>query len=110
LISYNLIENADSICGYNCDAITVVLQSIRNKSIIKRTLYYSSKLSIDPKYFKNYRSYANDKIYPIIKAVPLRIVTEFDWLPVEITMNAYKVEKTDISDKEFKLDKSLFVK
>jgi hypothetical protein len=107
LISYTIIENADSICGYNCNAIRVVLQSMKDKSIMKRTIYYSSQLAINPDHFKNYRSYANNRIYPLTKSIPLRIVTEFAGFPVEITMNATKVEQTNISDTEFKIDKSL---
>jgi len=110
LLSYQIIENADTICGYNCNAIKVVLQSLTDSSIMKRTIFYSPKLFINPDYFENYRSYANYKIYPLTKAVPLRIITEYDGLPVEITMNANKVEQTNIDDKEFQLDKSLFIK
>lgn len=110
LISYKITENADSICGYNCNSIQVVLQNTKDKSIIKRTIYYSKQLSINPEYFNEYMSYGNNKIYPLTKSVPLRIITEYDGLPIEITMNAIKVEQVNINDKEFQLDKRLFIK
>lgn len=110
LVSYQIIENVETICGYKCNAIKVILQSTADSTIMQRTIFYSSQLYINPEYFKDYKSYANNKIYPLTKAIPLKIVTEYSGLPVEITISANKVEQANIDDKEFQLSKSLFIK
>lgn len=102
LISYKITRNADKICGYICDAIQVEIQTFPDKSIMKRTIFYSSQLYVNPEHFKKYRSYANYQIYPITKSVPLRLVTEYEGLPVVIIINAEKVELVKIDDDEFK--------
>jgi hypothetical protein len=110
LLSYEIIENAETICGYKCNAIKVVLQSTVDSSFMQRTIFYSPQLYVNPEYFKYYKSYANYKIYPLTKAIPLKIVTEYSDFPIEITVSANKVEPANIDDNEFELDKSLFIK
>lgn len=110
LVSYKIQHQAATICGYSCDAIHMVIISEEHKQRYKRTIYYAPQLYIDPAYFKLYRHYANDKMYALAKGLPLRIVMEFGWLPVEITMDATKVELEPIAESELQLDRRLYIK
>lgn len=103
MISYKIIKSADIICGYVCDAIELKIKSSNDGSLISRTIYYTSRLHIDPMHFRRYRSYANNQVYQIIQAVPLRIVMDFEGFPVTIIMNAERVEVVSIDDREFQL-------
>lgn len=49
-------------------------------------------------------------VYAIPQGLPLRIILEFEGLPVGITMNATKVEPASIADSELQLDRTLFIK
>lgn len=110
LVSYTVQHHATTICGYRCDAIQLVLLSGADQRHIKRTVYYAPQLYVNPDHFKPYRDYANDKVYTITQGLPLRIVMEFEGMPVEITMNATKIEQVHIADKELQLDPFLYIK
>jgi hypothetical protein len=110
LISYTITENADTICGYICNSIRIVTGWPGRENKLIRTLYYNKDLAVDPSNFKNYRGYAHWKVYQITKAIPLRIVIDDGVSPFAIVMEAVKVERTPVSDKVFKQDKSLSVK
>jgi hypothetical protein len=77
---------------------------------LTRTLYYSPELAVDPGHFKSYRSYAHSEVYRITRAIPLKIVIDDGQSPFTVVMEAEKVEKQTISDKEFKQNKSWPVK
>jgi len=108
IISYTIQENADTICGYVCNAIHIITQREGTNNQLARTLYYNSEVALNPDHFKNYNSYAYSKLYQITRALPLKIVVEDE--AFEITMEAEKVEKVPISDKELKQNKSLKVR
>jgi hypothetical protein len=110
LITYEIKENADTICGYVCKSIKVVTQRVGTKNLVTRTLYYNPEIAVDPEHFKSYKSYAHWKVYQITRSVPLKIVMDDDRSPFIIVMEAEKVEKVKVSDKEFRQNKSFPVK
>lgn len=110
LLEYTIDKHADTICGYPCDAIHVLLISGTDHQQIRRTIYYAPSLYINPVYFLPYRDYANDKIYALTRGLPLHIVTEFEGLPVEITMTATKVEPMVLNNMDLQPDRRLPVK
>jgi|LakMenE18May11ns_1017448.scaffolds.fasta_scaffold9848408_3 hypothetical protein len=109
LISFEIKKNVDKICGYNCNVISVLLQSTKDKSKLKKQLFYSDRLYVNPNNFQNYRSYGNNRIYELIKSQPLRIIMQFEGLPIEIKMNAIRVTEEKVLDGLFLIDKSLIM-
>lgn len=100
---FKIVKSVDVICGYVCDAIEFKIQSLVDGTVTTRTIFYSPRLYVDPTHFHRYRSYANNQIYFITKAVPLRLVTEYAGLPVTFIINATSVEFASIDDNQFKL-------
>jgi hypothetical protein len=101
LVSYKIRKNVEVICGYNCDAIEVKLQSVITGKTTSRTIYYSPELYVDYRYFNRYRSYGNNQVYQIIQAVPLRYVTEYEGVPITFIIDAKLVEVVPIDDTVF---------
>lgn len=102
IIAYKIIRNADTICGYTCHLIEMEIQSQNDGSIMKRKIFYSPELYVNPEYFRNYRSYANHQVYKLTRSIALRLVTEYHGFPVVVIINAEKVEIEKVPDSEFK--------
>ncbi|OUS00725.1 hypothetical protein A9Q86_08165 [Flavobacteriales bacterium 33_180_T64] len=91
--SYEIEKKTDTILGYICDKL-----SIKDKYGTK-TYYYSSKLSLDPNYYKSFTISNKDKVVMLMQAIYLRLEMSYSALSIDIIA-------TDIKRK--KLKKSTF--
>src|SRR5262249_14832091 len=97
LLKYEISKNATTISGYKCDRITVVVgRKDDPMSFIVRNIYYSKDLPLNPQKFKAFKVYCTDKVFGLIRAVPLRIeIDTADW-PFTMRFEAVKVIKRSI--------------
>lgn len=104
LLRYEVVENADTICGYRCHRIQVMTCSKSDKDdIMIRFIFYAPDLIIDPKNFKKFESYSNDEVYKITKSAFLRIEMVTPYLPFRLRMEATKVTPRSLDINEVSL-------
>ena len=94
---YKIVEQADSILGEVCDLLIVHDRYGTKKH------YYSSKYSLDPKYYRNFTASNMNKTAKLKKAIYLRLEMEYD--PYIITVEAKKIKRKRLSNKIFKVPK-----
>jgi agmatine/peptidylarginine deiminase len=95
--SYEISKKTDTILGYVCDQLAV-----KDKYGTK-TYYYSSELSLNPSYYKNFTSSNKDKIVSLMQAVYLRLDMSFPEISVHII--ATDVRRKKLKKSTFKLPK-----
>jgi hypothetical protein len=101
LIRYELFKNADTICGYVCDRLKVMIgsKSDPNYAII-RNISFNTQLVVDPENFKKSGVWCNYDVYSITRSIPLRIeVIASDW-PFTLCYIAEKVDARALTDEE----------
>lgn len=102
ILKHEIIKNADTILGYICDEVII---TTKNK-IYKN--FYSSKLPIDPKLFKDDKMYVWYQYLLIAKALSLKTIIETPQLTAVST--AVKVKPMKLDDKIFELPKGCKLK
>ena len=88
--AYEISKKTDTILGYVCDQLAV-----KDKYGTK-TYYYSSELSLNPSYYKNFTSSNKDKIVSLMQAVYLRLDMSFPEISVQhliYKMDTWNVKK-----------------
>ncbi len=106
LLKYEVLENADTICGYVCNRLKVMTGNKSDKSdVLVRFIFYAPALAIDPGKFKKFSSYANDEVYKITRSAFLRIEMVSPFLPFIIRMEADKVVPRPVEKSEVTLSK-----
>jgi len=99
---YKIYKKTDTILGYLCDKLIIT------SSDVKTTYYYSNKLSIDPKYYKNLTVLNKNKIVEIMKSCYLRFIHENEYFIAD--MIAVKVKREDLDDKIFEIPNYKYLK
>jgi len=99
---YEIHKKADTILGYLCDKLIV------NDANVKSTYYYSSKLSIDPKHYKNLTVMNKNKIVEIMKSCYLRFIHENEYFTADVI--AVKVKRENLNDKIFEIPDYKYLK
>lgn len=99
---FEIHKNVDTILGYLCDKLIV------NDSNVKTTYYYSSKLSIDPAFYKNLTVMNKNKIVEIMKSCYLRFVHENEYFIADAI--AVKVKREVLNDKIFEIPEYKYLK
>lgn len=89
--SYDIEKKTDTILGFICDKL-----SIKDQYGTK-TYYYSSELSLDPNYYKNFTVLNKDKIVKLMQAVYLRLEMSYPALSVDIIATDVKRKKLKTS-------------
>jgi hypothetical protein len=104
IIDFKVEDSPDTIIGYNCKILTIKTKPIDKETPVWiRRFYYSSKIYVNPEYFKNYRHNNQDFIYSKIQSIPLRIDIEYsDHI---VTWMAKSIERSDLNDDLFELNK-----
>jgi hypothetical protein len=95
VISFKLNKHVEEILGYMCDELILTCKSGIQK------YYFTSKLGIDAKLYKNHK-YENWYEYlKLTNAIPLKMIIEKAQFSMEITATEIKPMKLD--NKEFQL-------
>lgn len=95
IIESNIVENADTIAGYNCHLLTVTT------SEEKHQYYYSPHIAINPDDYRNHKYGFWDFFVSKTNSLPLKVVTESD--SEIITIEAVEVNEMKIGDYKFEL-------
>lgn len=104
LVSLESLDRMQTICGYPCKGVKAVTWTGNDpEQEIKRILYYTDAVSIDPQNFHSYRTYASNRVLPKIKSWPLRIEMHLWGAPFIIIMEAEEVIPGNLSDKDVKM-------
>jgi hypothetical protein len=107
ILSYNIIPAADTVCGYICDRLEVLIGNKTDENVLlHRNISFTHELSLDPERFKGSQAYCAYEIYTITRSVHLRIEMKApDW-PFNICFEASKVIKRQVPDEELALPKN----
>jgi hypothetical protein len=98
LISFDITKNADTILGYPCDMIRVVIATSDDpRDILIRNIFYSNDLPLDPKAYKHIDAFCHNEVFPLIRSIPLRIDMMTPAWPFDIRFEAVKVEKRKVA-------------
>ena len=111
ILSYSIRKNADTILGLPVDELTIVTATKADKNNkITRRIYYSSKYPILPQHASHLISFANNQVFKLTKALPLRIELETEKLPFVIRMQAVRVIPRTVTPEELALPKGVKIK
>jgi hypothetical protein len=101
--------NEETILGYTCKGFYIESRVIKNFPTLfkdrKRSYFFSSSFPVESKQFKNCNFNNLNKVYSEIKAIPLKIVDEFNG--TIITYTAISIEQKSLDMKIFEIDKNL---
>ena len=100
--SYELVENADTISGYQCDALIVKDQ------YGTKTYYYNKTIATDPKQYANFKGSNKNKIVAIMESLYLKLEMEYDLYSVEVI--AKKVDRLALEEYVFSLPEHTVLK
>lgn len=101
LLRYEIQENADTICGYVCNRLNVLIGNKNDKeALLMRFIFYVPELIVDPEKFKEFGGYCNYEVYKITKSAFLRIEMLNSYWPFKLRMEATKVIPRSLSEKE----------
>lgn len=103
-ISYKheIVKNADTILNIVCDKLIYI------DKYGKKEYYYSSKLSLNPKYYTNFNYSNQNEILKLTKAVSLKVVSNYNMFVVEKI--AVDIKKVRLEDDTFNLPKHSVLK
>jgi hypothetical protein len=93
--SYEIQKNADTIMGYQCDALKVKDQ------YGTKTYYYNRTIATDPKQYANFKGSNKNKIVAIMESLYLKLEMEYDLYTVKVV--AKKVERMPLDEETFQL-------
>jgi hypothetical protein len=111
LLRYEIKKNVDTILGYPVDVIIVLTGKANQPGTqMLRRIYYSSQFPINPRHASHLKSYSNDKVFAMIKAVPLRIDMETQAWPVIVRYEATSIKRRTVADAEIDLPKGAIIK
>lgn len=101
LLRFEIFKNADTISGYVCDRIRVLIGNKFNKdAFLMRLISFSPELAIDPEKFKKFGSYCNYEVYKITRSAFLRIEMIAPHWPFVLRMEATKVVPRSVNTEE----------
>jgi hypothetical protein len=98
-----IVEKVDSVAGYLCDALV-----IRRDDGGTMTYYYSSKLALDPEYYKGSTNSAKYDVMKKIKSIYLKLVIDTSYGVVE--SRAMSVEWKKLPDAFFEVPEDAVLK
>lgn len=111
LIRYNLIPNADTICGYVCDRLQVVIGDKDNKEVfLLRNISFSRDLPLDPEKFKGMTTFCAYEIYKITRSVHLRIEMIAEHWPFVMCYQGIRVDHRPVTAKEIAIPQNAILK
>lgn len=106
ILQYTIRKNADTILGVPVNELTVITAKKANKSNqITRRIYYSSKYPMLPQHASHLYNLADNEVFKITKAIPLRIEIESDAWPFSVRYQAVRIIPRKIAPTEFQLPK-----
>lgn len=98
---FDHLDKQELVCGQMCDIVeTVSFTKGEPDYPIRRTLFYSSIVSLRGDRFHSYRSYASDKVFKKIKCWPLKIQLESTTMPFVYIINAVQIIPKKLMDAE----------
>lgn len=111
LLRYEIIENSDTICGYACNRLNVLVGNKNNKeALLMRFIFYAPELVVDPEKFRDFGAYCNYEVYKITKSAFLRIVMQTPYWPFTLRMEATKVIPRSLNINEVSLPENAIKK
>ena len=91
VFSYQIEKRTDTILGYICDKLIV------NDGYGTKTYYYSSELSLDPEYYKNFTIGNKYAITKLMKAIYLKLEMTYEAITVSLVATEVKWQKLEQS-------------
>jgi len=111
LLRYEIKLNVDTICGYPCDMIRVLIAKKEHPDyVMKRYIYFSNQLHLNPEKFKSYTTYCNNQVFELTHAIPLRIEMDVAAWPFTMRFEAVRVIQRQVTAEEIMIPKNVPVK
>ncbi|WP_298903922.1 hypothetical protein [uncultured Psychroserpens sp.] len=89
--SYKIEKRTDTILGYICDKLIV------EGGYGTKTYYYTSELSLNPEYYKNFTIGNKYDIMKLMKAIYLKLEMTYDAISVRVVATEVKKQKLENS-------------
>ncbi len=106
ILRYDIKKNADTILGIPVNMLTIVTANKANrKNEITRRIFYNAKYPVLPQHASHLYSYANNEVFKLIKAIPLRIEMESEFWPFVVRYQAVRIIPRTITPAELQLPK-----
>ena len=102
ITSIKILNKIDTILGYSCQILEVkstFYPLTKGRKWLRRFYFNQNNFHINYKYLKKYKTNSQNKIYKLIKTLPLRIYVEIDGVKLDYV--ATSVERKTLDDSLF---------
>ncbi len=101
IASSEIDKNKDTVLGRNCTILRVIANDLLGKPSRISTYYFDESIGINPEWYENVRFSSYDKIYAIMKSLPIKTIHETEHYTV--TSVAVSIKKQAIDSSVFQL-------
>jgi len=101
IVSSELSKDKETVLGRSCSVLSVIANDLLGKPSRISTYYFDESMSINPEWYENVRFSSYDKLYAIMKSLPIKTIHETEHYTV--TSVAVSVKKQAIDSSVFQL-------